>query len=70
MMKQNALGTLSKAGSKHRKRVEAFDVVNALVLVLLSFIIVYPFYYAVMNSFNAMLTHSPCLTASCSTTPP
>ncbi|MBQ4452526.1 MAG: carbohydrate ABC transporter permease [Clostridia bacterium] len=59
MMKQNALGTLSKAGSKHRKRVEAFDVVNALVLVLLSFIIVYPFYYAVMNSFNAMLTHSP-----------
>lgn len=44
---------------RHHRRVEAFDVVNILVLVILSFIIVYPFYYAVMNSFNALLTHEP-----------
>lgn len=43
----------------HHKRIEVFDVVNILVLAILSFIIVYPFYYAVMNSFNALLTHEP-----------
>ena len=43
----------------HRRRVEVFDVINILLLTILSFVIVYPFYYAVMNSFNALLTHEP-----------
>lgn len=44
----------------HRlKRITAFDVVNYILLGLLTFIIVYPFYYIVINSFNGLLTHRP-----------
>lgn len=44
---------------KHHQRYTTFDVVNVIVLGLLIFFIVYPFYYAVINSFNGSLTHGP-----------
>ena len=44
---------------KHHQRYTTFDVVNVIVLGLLIFFIVYPFYYAVINSFNGNLTHGP-----------
>ncbi len=44
---------------RKRKRIEAFDVVNVAFMCVLVFIIVYPFYYAIINSFNATLTHGP-----------
>ena len=50
---------IKKAYVKKHKKADAFDVVNVIVLCLLSFLIIYPFYYAVLNSFNALLTHEP-----------
>lgn len=44
---------------KRHKRIEPFDIVNVVALCLLMFLIVYPFYYALVNSFNASLTHGP-----------
>lgn len=41
------------------KRYTAFDIFNILLMVVLMFIIVYPFYYAVLNSFNADLIRQP-----------
>lgn len=48
-----------KAGKKRRQRYTAFDVANVTLLALMIFLIVYPFYYAVINSFNETLTHGP-----------
>ena len=41
------------------KRYTAFDVFNVILMVVLMFVIVYPFYYAVLNSFNADLIRQP-----------
>lgn len=41
------------------KRLEPFDIINYILLGILTFIIIYPFYYIVINSFNGMLTHRP-----------
>ena len=41
------------------KRLDGFEILNYLVLTLLIFFIVYPFYYVVINSFNGLLTHRP-----------
>ena len=42
-----------------KKHIYIFDIVNGCVLVLLSVLILYPFYYAVLNSFNAELSIGP-----------
>lgn len=44
---------------KKRKRLDAFEVVNYIFLTLLIIIIVYPFVYVVVNSFNALSSHRP-----------
>ena len=44
---------------KKRKRLDAFEVVDYLFLTLLIIIIVYPFVYVVVNSFNALSSHRP-----------
>ncbi|MGN0762579.1 MAG: carbohydrate ABC transporter permease [Aristaeellaceae bacterium] len=41
------------------KRYTSFDVFNVILMVVLMFVIVYPFYYAVLNSFNADLIRQP-----------
>lgn len=41
------------------KKTDVFDVVNVVLLALLMFVIVYPFYYAVINSFNNDLLRGP-----------
>ncbi|MBQ7063404.1 MAG: carbohydrate ABC transporter permease [Firmicutes bacterium] len=41
------------------KRATTFDVFNYIILILLTFVIVYPFYYILINSFNGLLTHRP-----------
>ncbi len=41
------------------KRYTTFDVINVAIMILLMFVIVYPFYYAVLNSFNADLVRKP-----------
>lgn len=55
MIKQQTLRK-SKAWDK---RYNAFDVFNVLLMIVLMFVIVYPFYYAVLNSFNADLIRRP-----------
>lgn len=42
-----------------RRHYDLFNVFNGVVLILLSFCILYPFYYAVLNSFNAELSSGP-----------
>lgn len=49
----------AKPGKAWNRRYLAFDYVNVLLMVLLMFVIVYPFYYAVLNSFNADLIRRP-----------
>ena len=44
---------------KKRKRLDAFEVVNYIFLTLLIIIIVYPFVYVLVNSFNALSSHRP-----------
>lgn len=44
---------------KKHSKVYAFDVINVTLMVLLLFVIVYPFYYAVINSFNEDLVRGP-----------
>lgn len=44
---------------KKRKRLDAFEVVNYIFLTLLIILIVYPFVYVVVNSFNALSSHRP-----------
>lgn len=44
---------------KKRKRLDAFEVVNYIFLTLLIIIIVYPFVYVIVNSFNALSSHRP-----------
>lgn len=41
------------------KRIDLFRIINGVILVLLSICILYPFYYAVLNSFNADLSSGP-----------
>ena len=48
-----------KPGKAWDKRYQLFDYINVLLMVLLMFVIVYPFYYAVLNSFNADLVRKP-----------
>ena len=45
--------------SMRKKKIDAFDVINYIVLTLLIIIIVYPFLYVVVNSFNALSSHRP-----------
>lgn len=49
----------AKPGKAWDRRYLAFDYVNVMLMVLLMFVIVYPFYYAVLNSFNADLIRRP-----------
>ncbi len=44
---------------RRHKGYTAFDYINVCALALMIFLIVYPFYYAVINSFNEGLTHGP-----------
>lgn len=39
-------------GLKHKKRITAFDCVNTVVMLLVSFIMLYPFWYCVVGSLN------------------
>ena len=48
-----------KPGKAWDRRYQLFDYVNVLLMILLMFVIVYPFYYAVLNSFNADLIRKP-----------
>ena len=48
-----------KPGKAWDRRYQLFDYVNVVLMILLMFIIVYPFYYAVLNSFNADLIRKP-----------
>ena len=43
--------------SMRKKKMDVFDVLNYVVLTLLIIIIVYPFLYVVVNSFNALSSH-------------
>ena len=45
--------------SMRKKKMDVFDVLNYVVLTLLIIIIVYPFLYVVVNSFNALSSHRP-----------
>lgn len=40
------------SGPKHKKRVTAFGCVNTVVMLLVSFIMLYPFWYCVVGSLN------------------
>lgn len=51
--------TAQKISKAWDRRYNAFDYVNVLLMFLLMLIIVYPFYYAVLNSFNADLIRTP-----------
>ena len=42
-----------------RKRLDCFRMINAVLLALFSLLVIYPFYYAFMNSMNAHLYESP-----------
>jgi putative aldouronate transport system permease protein len=42
-----------------KKKADVFDIINYVVLTLLIIIIVYPFLYVVVNSFNALSSHRP-----------
>ena len=44
---------------RHHRRWNAFDAVNVVFMCLFLFLIVYPFWYAVVNSFNADLVWKP-----------
>ncbi|MBQ8653802.1 MAG: carbohydrate ABC transporter permease [Clostridia bacterium] len=49
----------AKPGKAWDKRYQAFDYLNVFLMIVLMFVIVYPFYYAVLNSFNADLIRKP-----------
>lgn len=42
-----------------KKKADGFDVVNYIILTILTLIIVYPFIYVIVNSFNALSSHRP-----------
>ncbi len=52
-------GTSPEGRRRHHRRIGVFDVVNVTVMSVFLFLIVYPFWYAVMNSFNADLVRKP-----------
>jgi len=56
-MKKRAKNTVQVSGMKNK--VTTFDVVNVIVMILLMCIIVYPFYYSTLNSFNEDLIRKP-----------
>ena len=55
----STVATPVRKHKKHHSRIAVFDVVNVTLLTILLFIIVYPFYYAVINSFNEDLVRGP-----------
>ena len=42
-----------------RRRWEWFPVINNTLMVALILVMIYPFYFVVVNSFNALMTHRP-----------
>ncbi len=44
---------------RRSNHTQPFDVLNYILLGILTFLIVYPFFYILINSFNGMLTHRP-----------
>lgn len=44
---------------RNKSKYNVFDYLNVVLMVILMLVIIYPFYYALLNSFNADLTRSP-----------
>ncbi len=56
-MKKRATNPIESTGMK--ARISAFDVINVALMILLICVIVYPFYYSALNSFNDDLIRKP-----------
>ena len=50
---------------KTGKHLDCFGIVNAVLLAVFSLLVIYPFYYAFMNSMNARLYESPSFLWNC-----